>query len=280
MINYNEDDIYRANRPEGTSFHCAENVTRMPYFQITSTQKLYYGVDGEHAEIKFEEPIVDMVYPFAYQDEIHGDMNGTYMNKADGKTTVIEGKYFSKADGYGTIILPNGVKIDNVLRVKTVKDYTHDFYNMTYDIAVTRYAFYAPSSRYAVMQIQEVDYKCDCRCNSNEKIAYFNPEATNQPMKVYADANSKLENQLDLSYDIYPNPFKNSFTLDYTLPEASNVNITLVDISGKEIKVIRTGQQEAGTYSIKENIKDLTSGVLILRLQVNDEVFTEKLTKK
>lgn len=278
VINYNEDVTLRSNRPAGTSFLCSENETRKPYFQITPTQKLYYGVDGPYAQIKFEEPLVDMVYPFVYGNEITGDMNGTYTNSHDGKTTVIEGKYFTKADAWGTLILPNGKRIDNVLRIKSVRDYNHELYNTLYYITVTRYAYFAPSSRYAVMQIQEVEYKCDCACNSYEKMAYFNPEATNQPMPAYATA-SKLKNQQEINYNVYPNPVRNSFTLNYTLTEGSNVNVSLLDISGKEIKNIRNGYQNAGSYSINENIEDITNGVLILRLQIDDKVYTEKITK-
>ena len=279
-INYNEDMVLRSNRPAGTSFSCTENVTRKPFYQITSTQKLYYGVDGPHAQIRFEEPLVDMVYPFAYGDEITGNMNGTYTTTRDGKIYPIVGKYTTTADGWGTLILPNGKQIDNVLRVKSVKDYSHELYNMLYDITVTRYAFFAPSSRYAVMQIQEVEYKCDCACNSSEKMAYFNPAATNEPMLIYAAEENKAKKQETLSYNVYPNPVKNNFTLSYTIPESSNVNVSLLDISGKEIKVIRNGYQEAGNYSISQNIKDINGGVFLLRIQINDEVYTEKLTKK
>jgi len=76
----------------------------------------------------------------------------------------------------------------------------------------------------------------------------------------------------------YPNPFRNETTIQYTIPQAGNVNMTLFDISGRAIKVLVNGSKDAGTHAISFNTGNLTKGVYYYRLQAGDFSDVKKLT--
>ena len=51
----------------------------------------------------------------------------------------------------------------------------------------------------------------------------------------------------------YPNPFNPSTTINFSLPQKSDVKLVVYDILGKEIKTILNDEKEAGSYHIKWN---------------------------
>ncbi len=63
----------------------------------------------------------------------------------------------------------------------------------------------------------------------------------------------------------YPNPFNSETRIKFQLPVKSKVEIKVFDISGAEIITLVNDTREMGTYEVKFNSKDLTSGVYIYR---------------
>jgi flagellar hook assembly protein FlgD len=51
----------------------------------------------------------------------------------------------------------------------------------------------------------------------------------------------------------FPNPFNPVTTLQYDLPENANVNITIYDMMGRQVKTLVNGSQNAGYKSIQWN---------------------------
>ncbi|CAN5400504.1 hypothetical protein BH10BAC5_BH10BAC5_07510 [soil metagenome] len=67
-------------------------------------------------------------------------------------------------------------------------------------------------------------------------------------------------------YQNYPNPFNPVTHIRYELSSVSNVSLKIFDVSGKEIKSLVTGVQNAGYYDINVNASELGSGVYYFRL--------------
>jgi hypothetical protein len=92
---------------------------------------------------------------------------------------------------------------------------------------------------------------------------------------VSAEIGSKGEYALGQNY---PNPFRNETTIQYVLPKAEQVNISLFDISGRTVKVLVNGSKEAGTHAITFNTGTLTRGIYYYRIQAGDFTDVKKLT--
>lgn len=66
----------------------------------------------------------------------------------------------------------------------------------------------------------------------------------------------------------YPNPFNPSTNISYSIPTSDFVSLKVYDVLGKEIKTLRNELQQAGTYSIHFDKRELSSGIYFYRLQV------------
>ena len=271
--------IYYNSNDNGKSFACEQDGEMTVYFDLSSTQKLYNGITTERAKIEFSTPIKEMVYPFAFNSQVSGKMDGTYTVLETGAVEVIEGEYSVTADAWGTLILPNGVMFNNVLRVKYVKDYTQMFYGNLYHITVNRYLFYTPESRYAIMQITEDIRNCSCACSSTSYAACFNENVVPGINKPEPEEKPGVATP-SFAYQIHPNPFENEFKVDYTMVANAKIKISIFDLAGKELKVLVNAKQTEGAYTASTELGNLPSGNYVLTIQVGNKTYTEIVIKK
>ena len=64
----------------------------------------------------------------------------------------------------------------------------------------------------------------------------------------------------------FPNPFNSSTIIKYELQEDCRLNLSLLDINGREIKKLEEGSFEAGYYALRLHSTDLPSGIYFYRL--------------
>lgn len=70
----------------------------------------------------------------------------------------------------------------------------------------------------------------------------------------------------------FPNPFRASATLEYTLQEAADVRLAVYDVLGREVAVLADGLQPAGVEQVTFDASGLPAGLYISQLRVNGEV--------
>jgi PKD repeat protein len=89
-----------------------------------------------------------------------------------------------------------------------------------------------------------------------------------------------FENQ-DITLKIFPNPFHDITTLEYTLPGSAHVKIGILDITGKEIGTVTDGVQVSGKYSFEINAGKyrLNPGIYFVKIIVNDQVVSRHVVK-
>ncbi len=80
----------------------------------------------------------------------------------------------------------------------------------------------------------------------------------------------------------YPNPFSDETTLTYTLPEELNVELTIFDMLGREIRTLTNGVERAGEHTVTwagdtSTGSRASSGVYIARLRAGDTTLTERI---
>ena len=75
----------------------------------------------------------------------------------------------------------------------------------------------------------------------------------------------------------YPNPFNPTTTINFVVPEASNVKITVYDVNGRYITTLADGFYNAGAYDVVFNAQHLPSGVYFYNLTSNNYTATNKM---
>ncbi len=75
----------------------------------------------------------------------------------------------------------------------------------------------------------------------------------------------------------YPNPFNASTTIEFTLPEESEVELVVYDLLGRKVATLIEGTKPAGIHSIIWDAEDVQSGVYFARLESKDKVRNMKM---
>ena len=75
----------------------------------------------------------------------------------------------------------------------------------------------------------------------------------------------------------YPNPFDQSTTISYQLPENGFVNLKVYNIIGNEVAALVNSIQTKGSHTIHFDAKDLPGGVYYCKLMFNDQVRSDKM---
>jgi hypothetical protein len=70
----------------------------------------------------------------------------------------------------------------------------------------------------------------------------------------------------------YPNPFNPTTTIEFVLPQAERVILTVYDMLGREVKTLVNAELGSGTHTVVFEGKNLSSGVYIYRLQAGNVV--------
>jgi len=113
-----------------------------------------------------------------------------------------------------------------------------------------------------------------------EYYVYTNKNLNNSV--VTAVSNNPVNTNDGISISVYPNPVKASSIVQYNLSESGNVNISLLDISGRKLANLISGFKPNGTqtFMMSEsgfNINALSSGMYLLSIESNGKQIITKL---
>jgi ligand-binding sensor domain-containing protein len=78
-------------------------------------------------------------------------------------------------------------------------------------------------------------------------------------------------------YQNYPNPFNPSTTIEFDIPERTNVKLIVYDILGREIETLIDKELEPGKYKINFTATNLPSGVYFYTLKTPKFTKTNKM---
>ncbi len=100
----------------------------------------------------------------------------------------------------------------------------------------------------------------------------------NEDSVVITDVNYEkiLPGHFNLSQN-FPNPFNPSTIIKYAIPQKGLVQIKVFDILGNEIKTLVNEEKAAGSYEVKFNAVNLSSGVYLYRITSGNFSETNKM---
>ncbi|MCD4732567.1 MAG: T9SS type A sorting domain-containing protein, partial [Bacteroidales bacterium] len=80
-----------------------------------------------------------------------------------------------------------------------------------------------------------------------------------------------------ISINIYPNPFKITAEIEFNIPQASYVKVSVVDFIGKGIQTLLSKHLPAGTYQFEWNTKGLTEGIYFVHMKTKNSSVVRKV---
>jgi hypothetical protein len=83
---------------------------------------------------------------------------------------------------------------------------------------------------------------------------------------------------LNVSMETYPNPTTDQTTASITLANASNLDVQLFDINGKEVKSVFSGAAQSGTQSMDIDLSGMASGTYILAARIPGQLLESRIT--
>jgi len=76
----------------------------------------------------------------------------------------------------------------------------------------------------------------------------------------------------------YPNPFNPVTQINFTLPEATDIQLTIFNIAGQKVATLFDGYKEAGSHSVTWDGSKYASGIYFYHIKAGEYTATRKMT--
>ncbi|MBU1700644.1 MAG: T9SS type A sorting domain-containing protein [Candidatus Eisenbacteria bacterium] len=140
-----------------------------------------------------------------------------------------------------------------------------------------------PAGTYNYPANAKLRFMCDASNNTDDvyidEIAfrgYSNGKAVQDDHDIVSLKRELVPGKFFFSQN-YPNPFKPSTTISFSLPEASSVVIKVFDITGRRVATLADGPYEAGVHNVRWEAKGVSSGIYFCRIQTGAHVATRRM---
>jgi len=240
------------------------------YFKENSSEfkKLGFGatISNIPMPVKYDSPEVYYKFPLQYQN--------TYSSNSSYSIDIPGFIYFgqeinrqSLVDGWGTLKLPMG-NFD-VLRIKstviTVDSIYYDSLGMGFSIppiTSTEYRWLGKQQGVPLLQI-----------NSNLFSSTILYRDVFHPVSISENAGQTVR------LNVFPNPAKDNFILEYFLSEPNDVKIDVFDISGRIVFSLIPGEKSPGLNKVELNKYqiNLGKGYYVIKLYAGHSVQTKSI---
>lgn len=285
----NEDSVIRVSRKSAETYV----ISRDSLLMISKEDRL--------RRADFDIPLLRMSYPLAYGDSVNAPFSarGTY---CDRRYFTITGQTTTKADGWGRLLLPDGSKFDNVLRVRFLR---HADLSMSRDTTVAgmgdkrhitelTYEWYVPGYRYPLLEIMErVSFDEQGERIASASEAWMTTpggiDATGDILNETIRANGTYEEyseQTDeqkccgLLADYVISVNGNTVIADYTLTSDADITFLVSDASGVIYKHSAYNGVKAGAHTETIDCSGLRKGQYILYINVSGRPYANKFALK
>ena len=91
-------------------------------------------------------------------------------------------------------------------------------------------------------------------------------------------SNEDLETPIKFALEQnYPNPFNPTTTIAYSIPQASDVELTVYNVLGQRVATVVSAYQTSGSYQVNFDASRLSSGVYLYRIKAGSHVSVKKM---
>lgn len=251
-----------------------ENGTHF-FFDVSKNGMKQYGtLTRNNSVIKYDKPFVKMVFPFEYGNSQSGKFSGRLITSENEKE--FTGTYNIQVDGYGRLKLPGGEVINDVVRLKTEK--TKQYEGSSHKSTIVSYKWYCDQVRYPLLSIIK-----SRRADKSHylKTAYYADAGLIEQDEEQNERQETLTELKNKQVKVYPNPFRNQFTVEYQLSSSRDVEVYIFNSSGQKVKHIQLNDQRAGNYSkeISTNGEEFSEGMYYINIKTGEGEYKENIMK-
>ncbi|MBD3289787.1 T9SS type A sorting domain-containing protein [candidate division KSB1 bacterium] len=189
--------------------------------------------------------------------------------------TVSTDTTISTFDAWGTVRLPSGDYQCLRLKNEVISEVSTAFNGVSVPIASETYIEYIWISKdnFQVMTITSQDGET----NPNfTQAVYIERMSSIETSVAELESESNVPTNFQLSQN-YPNPFNSSTMINFTVPEAAHVQISVYDMRGTLVRTIVDGYLTEGNYSRVFDAVDLASGTYMYEMQIGDLQQSKKM---
>ncbi|MDY0104604.1 MAG: T9SS type A sorting domain-containing protein [Lentimicrobium sp.] len=248
------------------------------FFHVDEKGIEQYGYldKNEDAMIAYDVPFVKMKFPFSYGDAFNGNYQGAIAGGCS--NGIIKGTYSTQADGLGTLLLPDDVTYDNVLRVKEIRMLTQTVNDTATHYGIITYRWFIDENAYPILTLIQKTFNYANGSSDSSTQAAYNAEfilRTGSPVALNSIAAS-------LKFKAYPNPSTDIFNIEFVLTQATRVNLSVYHLNGSLIKELAQQQMTEGkhSFSFSADKSGLAKGAYLLKLRVNEAEASIKMLRQ
>ena len=134
-----------------------------------------------------------------------------------------------------------------------------------------------------IVKFRYYNYENNIFYNCRENIQFKADMIISDPVKSFtintvSDKKSAMDDaSSDLQLIAYPNPFEKLLNIGLTVPEVTDVRVTVSDQYGNILKVIMDQALNSGKYTIQWKCEDEPAGVYLIRLQTGNKFIVQKV---
>ena len=185
------------------------------------------------------------------------------------QTTTVAQTYQSNflVDAWGAVKMPDG-KILNALRVREESSIT------TAGQTATSVMYHILTKTGESLSITLKNSTANSGVVNIEGVSWSSGDGVSNPTNV--EKTSEIPRGFSLSQN-YPNPFNPSTKISFSLPQSSFVNLSVYEITGREVTNLLNQQMNAGTYAVDFNSANLSSGIYLYKISAGTFLQTKKM---
>jgi hypothetical protein len=256
-------------------------------YRVQGDTLLHTGYENATTQMEYTQPEIKMKFPFHYGDTVscRFEGKGEYCHRIP---LHVAGTTLTIADGTGTLYTPQGGEFRNVLRVKSIREYTETGVDSV-TMRLETYAWYTKGNRYPVFETVKTATHKTGKEEIEHKVASFFYPPMHQQLQTdttgLAEKETGLDNQPEIdriftNCKLLPNPVESQLKIEYDLTQNATVGFSLHDAIGIPKIVTSPKLQQAGHYTETISMGGFPRGVYPLYVKVNGLIKTLHIVKK
>jgi len=161
--------------------------------------------------------------------------------------------------------------------------------NICSDPGIQNPNFIYAIGNYSNVQSEPINFYNDLKFNSGITLSPLNIQNCFIGKYIFSGNFFKLANPLNepgsndtkgeaiSSLEIYPNPIRTSASILYSLTQDSNIELSIWDLLGNRIAILKNERVLAGDYSEQIDASILATGVYIIKLNIQGRAIAQKV---